>query len=70
MRDIEDRKIDQVVSELNRYGIVVAALQETKWFGDEVYCVDGSMVVSTGRPVPRVGQAKKRGTGEVVGGTS
>ena len=30
VRDAEDRKIDQVVSELNRYGIVVAALQETK----------------------------------------
>ena len=33
----EERRIDQVVSELNRYKIDVAALQETKWFRDAAY---------------------------------
>ena len=33
----EDRKVDQVVCELSRYEVVVGALQETKWFGCEVY---------------------------------
>ena len=33
----EDRKVDQVVCELAKYGVVVGALQETKWFGSEVY---------------------------------
>ena len=30
---VDERKVDQVLSELNRYGVVVAGLQETKWFG-------------------------------------
>ena len=33
---VDERKIDQVVGELNRYKIDVAALQETKWFGSGV----------------------------------
>ena len=33
----EDRKVDQVVYELAKYGVVVGVLQETKWFGSEVY---------------------------------
>ena len=44
----------------------MAALQETKWFGDEVYCFGGSMVVSVGRPVPKVRQVKKRGEGVAI----
>ena len=35
----DERKIDQVISELGRYKIDVAALQETKWFGETVYRV-------------------------------
>ncbi len=42
VKDAEDRKIDQVESELGRYGAVVGALQETKWFGDEMYKVGES----------------------------
>ncbi len=42
VKDAEDRKIDRVVSELGRYGAVVGALQETKWFGDEMYKVGES----------------------------
>ena len=49
---------------MNRYGIVVAALQETCGFhGDVVYSVGKSVVVTAGRLVPRVGQVKKRGEG-------
>ena len=62
-REAEDRKIDQVVSEVGRYGVVVAALQETKWFGEDVYHVGGSVVLAAGRPVPGDGQARKRGEG-------
>ena len=36
---MDERKIDHIVSELGRYRVVVAALQETKWFGSEVYRV-------------------------------
>ena len=47
------RKIDQVVSKLGRYSVVVAALQETKWFWNEVYKVGNSVVLTAGRKVPR-----------------
>ena len=29
----EERKVDLVVRELDRYGVSIGALQETKWFG-------------------------------------
>ena len=45
-RKVEDRKVDLVVRELDRYVVEVAALQETKWFGRAVYqvreCCTGS----------------------------
>ncbi len=31
-----DRKLDLVVGELKRYGVSVAGIQETKWFGRDV----------------------------------
>ena len=34
---VDERKSDQVVSELDRYRVVVGALQETRWFGCETY---------------------------------
>ena len=56
----EDRRIDLVVRELNRYKIPVAALQETKWFGQAMYCVGKSVVITAGRPTPQPGQSKQR----------
>ena len=38
-REVKDRKIDQVMSKVEKCGVVVAALKETKWFGDDVYHV-------------------------------
>ena len=55
-----------MVSELQRYGVTVAGLQETKWFGAEAYRVGESVVLAAGRPVPGVGQAKKRGEGVAI----
>ena len=43
----DERKFDQVVDELNRYRVSVAALQETKWFGDEMYKVGDSIVLTS-----------------------
>ena len=45
----EDRKVDLIVMELKRYDVKVAALQETKWCGCEVYHVGGSVVLTAGR---------------------
>lgn len=34
---MDERKIDQVANELDKYQVVMAELQETKWFLSEVY---------------------------------
>ena len=59
----EDRKVDQIVCELERYDIVVGALQETKWFGCEVYKVNGSVALTAGRTTPAQGELVQRGEG-------
>ena len=62
----EDRRIDLLARELIKYKIPVAALQETKWFGQAVYCVGKSVVITAGRPTPQPGQSKQRGEGVAV----
>ena len=62
----EERKIDQVVKELSRYNIDIAALQETKWFGDNMYQVDKSTILTSGRPVPTSDSVKQRGEGVAI----
>ena len=49
----EDRRIDLVIRELNRYDIKVTALQKTKWFGNVVYRVGKSIVLTAGRKTPQ-----------------
>ena len=41
----------------------VGALQETKWFGDAVYEVEGGVLLTAGRPTPADGTPIKRGEG-------
>ena len=55
--EAEDRKVDQ---ELEKYGVVVA---ETKWFGEGVYRMGRSIMLTSGRPVPGEAQSRKRGEG-------
>ena len=62
----EDRRIDLVVRELTRYDISIALLQETKWFGSDVYLVDNSVVLTAGRPTPQAGQSMQRGEGVAI----
>ena len=40
----DERKIDQVVSELDRYQVVVGALQSAGWFGSKEYKVGDTVV--------------------------
>ena len=60
-----DRKFDLLVNELRRYGVSVAAIQETKWFWKEVWQVDGHIFLHSGRPLPKDGEpaVKKEGVG-------
>ena len=62
----EDRRIDLVLRELGRYGIKVAALQETQWFGNAEYHVGRSVVLSAGRSTPGTGQPRQRGEGVAI----
>ena len=48
----DDRRIDQVTRELERYQIFVCALQETKRFGEAMYKVRKGIVLVAGRPTP------------------
>ena len=57
----EDRRIDLVIRELKRYQVVVAGLQETKWFSNAMYKVGESIVLTAGRPTPSAGQTRQRG---------
>jgi len=47
-----------MVSELTRYNINMAALQETKWFGEEAYIVGEGLMWTAGRTIP--GASAKR----------
>ena len=44
----------------------LAALQETKWFGSEVYQVGGSVVLTVGRERPSEGDDMQRGEGVAI----
>ena len=63
---VDERKIDQVVGELDKYRVVVAALQETKWFGSKVYKVGDSVVLTSGREVPIGSGVRQRGEGVAI----
>ena len=38
---VVDRKLDLMVNELRRYRVSVAAIQETKWYGSDVWEAQG-----------------------------
>ena len=63
---VDERKVDRVVVELEKYRVDVAGLQETKWFGGGVSRVSGSVVFAAGRPVPGAGAVKQRGEGVAI----
>jgi len=41
--------------------VKIAVLQETKWFGSEVYNVTGAVVLTSDRPIPVDGESFCRG---------
>ena len=45
---------------------MAAGLQETKWFGNAVYKVGESIVLTAGRPTPQAGQPRQRGEGVAI----
>lgn len=59
----DDRKIDVVLTELDKYEIEVAGLQETKWFGKAMFRLCGTCVLSSGRAPPSDDEPCRRGEG-------
>ena len=44
-----DKKFDFLVEELKKYRIDIAGIQETKWFGSDVWQSGGSTLLHSGR---------------------
>ena len=61
-----DKRINFLVQELKRYRTSIVCISETKWFGDDVYEVDGFTVLHSGRSVPQSGDAIQRGEGVAI----
>ena len=60
-----DRKLDLLARELKRYGVSIAGIQETKWFGNDVWPADGYTFLHSGRPLPS--DQERAATNEGVG---
>ena len=58
-----DRKLDFLVKELRKLRVVVAGIQETKWFGQDVWNADGYTLLHSGRTLPGDGEPLTRNEG-------
>ena len=61
-----DRNLDLLVKEAKRYGVSVAGVQESRWFGKDVWpAASGCTFLHSGRPLPATGEAavRKEGVG-------
>ena len=62
--EVVDRKLDLVVGELRRYKVSVAGIQESRWFGKDVWpAADGYTFLHSGRSVPEHGDVAARSEG-------
>ncbi len=50
-----DCKVSLLVRELRKYGVHMAGISKTKWFGQAVYEVEGYTILRSGRPIPTEG---------------
>ena len=55
-----DRKLDFLVKELRKLRVAVAGIQETKWFGQDVWNADGYTLLHSGRTLPGDGESLTR----------
>ena len=59
-----DRKLNLLVQELQRYGVAVAGVQESKWFGVDVWTAgEGFTFLHSGRPLPGGSEVAVRNEG-------
>ena len=58
-----NRKLDFLARELKRYGMSIAAIQETKWYGNDVWQANGYTFLHSGRPLPCAEETAVRNEG-------
>ena len=58
-----DRKLDFQVKELKRLDVAIAGIQETKWFGKDVWNANGFTLLHSGRPMPDESEPQVRNEG-------
>ena len=57
-------KLDLLAEELKCYGVAIAGIQETKWFGSDAWpAAAGYTLLHSGRPLPSKDKAIKRNEG-------
>ena len=61
-----DRKLDFLVEEVSKCRVDVADIQETKWFGSDVWTAHGCTFLHSGRPLPAEGESWKRNEGVAI----
>ena len=57
------RKLDFLVREVKRLRVAVAGIQETKWFGSDVWNADGYTLLHSGCPLPEESDPQVRNEG-------
>ena len=55
-----DHKVNLLVEELHCFEISITGISETKWFGQDVYEVDGFVLIHSGRPIRADGEPVQR----------
>ena len=58
--------VDQIIHTMGQYNIKISALQETKWFGSNVYRVAVAVLLTSDSNVPPSNEAMQRGEGVVL----
>ena len=58
-----DRKASLMICEFKKFRINIAAISETKWFGQNIYEIEGYTILHSGRPVPGDGDIIERNEG-------
>ncbi len=58
-----DKKASFMVEEFRKFNMNIIGINETKWFGQEKYEVDGFVILHSGRPVPVGDEAVERNEG-------
>ena len=58
-----DRELDFLVAELEKFEVDIAGIQETRWFGNDVWSTAGSTFLHSGRPLPTPGEPARRNEG-------